>query len=62
MLDEKSGYGIVRIFKQKFFPELFRFIKELLNEVYTIHKEMFHFACKLEDEGECENDNSGILK
>ena len=26
----KSGYGIVRIFKQKFFPKLFRFIKELL--------------------------------
>ena len=46
----KSGYGIV-------FPKLFRFIKELLNEVYTIHKEMFHFACRLEDEGECENDN-----
>ena len=52
----KSGYGIVTIFKQKFFPKLFRFIKELLNEVYTIHKEMFYFACKLEDEGECEND------
>ena len=49
----KSGYGIVRIFKQKFFPKLFRFIKELLNEVYTIHKEMFHFACRLEDEGDC---------
>ena len=29
----KSGYGIVRIFKQKFFPKLFRFIKELSNEV-----------------------------
>ena len=49
----KSGYGIVRIFKQKFFPKLFRFIKELLNEVYTIHEEMFHFACRLEEEGEC---------
>ena len=57
MLDEKSGYGIVRIFEQKFFPKLFRFIKERLYEVYTIHKEMFYFACKLEDEGECENDN-----
>ena len=34
----KSGYGIVRIFKQKFFPKLFGFIKGLLNEVYTIHK------------------------
>ena len=53
MLDEKSGYGIVRIFKQKFFPKLFRFIKELLNEVYMIHKEMFHFVCRLEEEGEC---------
>ena len=44
----KSGYGIVKIFKQKFFPKLFRFIKELRNEVYTMHKEMFHFACRLE--------------
>ena len=44
----KSGYGIVRIFKQKFFPKLFRFIKELLNEVYMIHEEMFHFSCRLE--------------
>ena len=44
----KSGYSIVRIFKQKFFPELFRFIKELSNEVYMIHKEMFHFSCGLE--------------
>ena len=49
----KSGYDIVRIFKQKFFPKLFRFIKELLNEVYAIHEEMFHFACRLEDEGDC---------
>ena len=48
----KSGYGIVRMFTQKFFPKLFRFIKELLNEVYMIHKEMFHFACRLEEEGE----------
>ena len=53
----KSGYGILRIFKEKFFYKLFRSIKELLNEVYTIHKEMLHFACKLEDEGECKNDN-----
>ena len=37
----KSGYGVVRIFKQKFFPDLFRFIKELSNEVYMIHEEMF---------------------
>ena len=44
----KSGYGIVRIFKQKFFPKLFRFIKELSNEVYMIHEEMFYFACRLE--------------
>ena len=44
----KSGYGIVRIFKQKLFPKLFRFIKELSNEVYTIHEEMFYFACRLE--------------
>ena len=48
----KSGYGIVRIFKQKFFTKLFRFIKELSNEVYTIHEEMFHFGCRLK------NDNS----
>ena len=48
----KSGYGIVRIFKQKVFHKLFRFIKELSNEVYTIHEEMFHFGCRLE------NDNS----
>ena len=52
----RSGYGIVRIFKQKLFPKLFGFIKELLNEVYMIHKEMFHFGCRLEDEGEHEND------
>ena len=45
----KCGYGIVRIFKQKFFPKLFRFIKELLNEVYMIHEEMFFFACRLEE-------------
>ena len=44
----KSGYGIVRIFKQKFFPKLFRFIKELSNEVHMIHEEMFHFSCRLE--------------
>ena len=44
----KSGYGIVRIFKQKFFPKLFRFIKELSNEVYMIHEEMFYFAYRLE--------------
>ena len=48
----KSGYGIVRIFKQKVFHKLFRFITELSNEVYTIHEEMFHFGCRLE------NDNS----
>ena len=53
----RSGYGIVRIFKQKFFPKLFGFIKELSNEDYMIHKEMFHFGCELEDEGECKNDN-----
>ena len=46
----RSGYGIVRIFKQKLFPKLFGFIKELLNEVYMIHKEMFHFGCRLEDD------------
>ena len=51
----RSGYGIVRIFKQKFFPKLFGFIKELSNEVYMIHKEMFHFRCRLKYEGECEN-------
>ena len=48
----KSGYGIVRIFKQNLFPKLFGFIKELLNEVYMIHKEMFfilNFGCRLED-------------
>ena len=44
----KSSYGIVRIFKQKFFPKLFRFIKELSNEVYMIHEEMFYFTCRLE--------------
>ena len=45
----KSGYGIVRIFyKQKFFPKLFRFIKQLSNEVYLIHEEMFYFSCRLE--------------
>ena len=53
----RSGYGIVRIFKQKFFPKLFGFIKEVLNEVYMIHKEMFHFICKCGEERECENDN-----
>ena len=52
----RSSYGIVRIFKQKFFPKLFGFIKELSNEVYMIHKEMFHFRCRLKYEGECEND------
>ena len=57
----RSGYGIVRIFKQKFFPKLFGFIKELFNEVYMIHKEMFHFGCELEDEGEYENDNQEIV-
>ena len=35
----RSGYGIVRIFKQKFFPKLFGFIKELSDEVYMIHEE-----------------------
>ena len=50
----KSGYGIVSIFKQKFFPKLFGFIKKLLNEVYTIHEEMFYFACGLErDNSKC---------
>ena len=53
----RSGYGIMRIFKQKFFSKLFGFIKELSNEVYMIHKEMFHFGYELEDEGECENGN-----
>ena len=48
----KSGYGIVRIFKQKFFPKLFGFIKELFNEVSMIHEEMLHFRCRLK------NDNS----
>ena len=52
----RSGYGIVRIFKQKLFPKLFGFIKELLNEVYMIHEEMFHFRCRLKDEGEYWND------
>ena len=52
----RSGYGIVRIFKQKFFPKFFGFIKELSNEVYIIHEEMFHLGCKLKYEGECEND------
>ena len=45
----RSGYGIMRIFKQKLFPKLFGFIKELLNEVYIIHEEMFHFRCRLEE-------------
>ena len=49
----RSGYGIVRIFKQKFFSKLFGFIKDLFNEVCMIHEEMFHFRCRLEDEGEC---------
>ena len=44
----KSGYGIVKIFKQKFFPKLFRFIKELFNEVYMIPEEMFYFSCRYE--------------
>ena len=43
----RSGYGIVRISEQKFFPKLFGFIKELSNEVYMIHEEMFHFRCRL---------------
>ena len=43
----RSGYGIVRIFKQKFFPKLFGVIKELSDEVYMIHEEMFHFRCRL---------------
>ena len=46
----RSGYGILRIFKQKLFPKLFRFIEELLNEVYMIHKKMFHFGCRLEED------------
>ena len=53
----RSGYGIMRIFKQKFLSKLFGFIKELSNEVYMIHKERFHFGYELEDEGECENGN-----
>ena len=53
----RSGYGIVRIFKQKFFPKLLGFIKELSNEVCVVHEEMFHFGCRYEDEGECENGN-----
>ena len=53
----RSGYGIVRIFKQKFFPKLFGFIKELSNEVYIIHKEMFYLGCKLEDKGKCGDDD-----
>ena len=57
----RSGYGIVRIFKQKFFPKLFGFIKELFNGVHMIHKEMFHSVYELEDEGECENDNPEIV-
>ena len=57
----RSGYGIVRIFKQKFFPKLFGFIKELFNEVHMIHKEMFHSVYELEDEGECENDYLEIV-
>ena len=57
MLDEKKWLWYCEDIEAKAFPKLFRFIKELLNEVHTIHKEMFHFACKLEDEGECENDN-----
>ena len=46
----RSGYGIVRIFKRKLLPKLFGFSKELLNEVYMIHKEMFHFGCRLEED------------
>ena len=46
--------GLFRV-KQMLFPKLFGFIKELSNEVYMIHNEMFHFSCRLEDE--CENDN-----
>ena len=53
----RSGDGIVRIFKQKFFPKLFGFITELFNEVCMIHEEMFHFGCRLKYEGECENGN-----
>ena len=34
----------------KLFPKLFGFIKELLNEVDMIHKEMFHFGCRLEED------------
>ena len=30
------------------YKKLFRFIKELSNEVYTIHEEMFYFGCRLE--------------
>ena len=48
----RSGYGIVRIFKQTFFSKLFGFIKELFNEVCMIHEEMFHFKCRLEDDPE----------
>ena len=44
----KSSYGIMRIFKQNFSLKLFGFIKELSNEVYMIHEEMFHFGCRLE--------------
>ena len=46
----KSSYGIVRVFEQKFFHKLFRFIKELSNEVYTIHEEMFYFECRLKND------------
>ena len=46
----KSSYGIVRVFKQKFFHKLFRFIKELSDEVYTIHEETFYFGCRLKND------------
>ena len=37
-----------RCWMRKSVPKLFRFIKELSNEVYMIHEEMFHFSCRLE--------------
>ena len=54
-----SGGGVEStppVIKSQKKPGLNR-VKELSNEVYMIHEEMFYFRCRLKYEGECENDN-----
>ena len=56
MLDEQKWLWYCEDISAKVFPKLFGFIKELSNEVYMIHEEMFNFRFRLKYDGECEND------